>query len=121
MCSLVEGALELSSFDIQYDYANDGYTGLMKIGCMQPDLLILDIMLPEINGLELIHRIRKSGICCDPRIMVITGAGDRTVVKRGLDKAAPDAALFKPFATNELITCVEQQLSSKPLRRSRSL
>lgn len=120
MCSLVEGAIEFSAFDIQYDYANDGYTGLMKIGCMQPDLLILDIMLPGMNGLELIHRIRESDMLSKPRILVITGAGDRRIVKRGLDNAAPDATLFKPFATSELIACVEQQLSREPLPSTRT-
>ena len=93
----------------------------MKIGCMQPDLLILDIMLPEINGLELIHRIRESEVCSEPRIIVITGAGDRRIVRRALEKAAPDAVMLKPFATSELLVCVEQQLSSKPLHTSRSL
>jgi len=111
ICSLIESALELTALDITFDYANDGYTGLMKVGSMQPDLLILDIMLPEINGLELIQRLRRSDICSAPRILVITGAGDRRVVKRGLEKAKPDAILYKPFATDELISCVEQQLN----------
>jgi len=111
MCSLIEGALELSSIDIAFDYAHDGYTGLMKVGCMQPDLLILDIMLPEINGLELIHRLRTSKVCSAPHILVITGAGDRRVVKRGLEKAGPDAIIYKPFATSKLLTTVEQLLS----------
>ncbi len=115
MCSLIEGALELAAFDIQFDVANDGYTGLMKLGAMQPDLLILDIMLPEINGLELMQRIRSSDSCSNPRILVITGAGDRRIVKRALEKAAPDALIFKPFTTKMLIDCIEQQMNAVPL------
>lgn len=121
MCLLIEGALELAASDIHFDYACDGYSGLMKLGSMQPDLLILDIMLPEINGLELIHRIRETDICSDPAIVVITGAGDRRLVKRALEKAAPDAVLFKPFATEELISSIENLLNCTSLPATRSL
>lgn len=110
MCSLIEEALELAPFNYSFDYAEDGYTGLIKVGSMQPDILILDIMLPEINGLELIQRIRATELGNKPRILVITGAGDRRLVRRGLEKAEPDIILFKPFAVEDLIKAVQQLL-----------
>lgn len=110
MCSLIEGAFELAPFNHSFDYAEDGYTGLIKLGSMQPDILILDIMLPEINGLELIQRIRTTELGNNPRILVITGAGDRRLVRRGLEKAKPDMILFKPFAVEDLIKATQQLL-----------
>jgi len=115
MISMIEAAIELSASDIQFDSASDGYTGLMKVGNMQPDLLILDIMLPEINGLELIQRIRSANIIQGLRIIVITGASDRRIVKRALEKADVDAVLFKPFEIAELIVCIEKMLTHPPM------
>jgi len=111
MCSLIEGAFELASFDNIFAYAKDGYTGLIKVGLMQPDILILDIMLPEINGLELIQRIRTTELGNKPRILVITGAGDRRLVRRGLEKAKPDMILFKPFAIEDLLHATQKLLN----------
>ncbi|MDQ6969644.1 MAG: response regulator [Mariprofundus sp.] len=113
LSDLIEAAFHLAEFDTVFDSAGDGYAGLMKIGAMQPDLLILDIMLPEINGLELIQRIRTSNICPAIRIVVITGAADRRPVKRALDKASPDAVFHKPFATEALLATVHELLHEK--------
>jgi len=120
MCSLIEGAFELASYETDFDCAHDGYSGLMKIGAMQPDLIVLDIMLPEINGLELMHRVRTSEISRDARILVITGAGDRRLVKRALDKAGPDAVFLKPFDIDQLINTAYTLLSNEAPARSAS-
>lgn len=118
MCSLIEGAFELASYETTFDCAHDGYSGLMKIGAMQPDLIVLDIMLPEINGLELMQRVRTSEISRDARILVITGAGDRRLVKRALDKAKPDAVFLKPFDIEQLISTAYALLSNEASARS---
>lgn len=121
MCSLIEGTLDLAASAIEFDYACDGYTGLMKLGVMQPDLLILDIMLPEINRLELMRRIRVNESFSDMRILVITGAGDRRIVRRALEQSSQDALIFKPFATSDLLQRIEQLLNIHPQPVSSSL
>jgi len=120
MRSLVEGAFELAGYETDFDCAYDGYSGLMKIGDMRPDLVVLDIMLPEINGLELMQRIRTSEISRGARILVITGAGDRRLVKRALDKARPDAVFLKPFDIDLLINTAYRLLSNEVPARSAS-
>jgi len=116
MTALIEGAFELADFELQFQCESDGYAGLMAVGSMQPDLILLDIMLPEINGLELIQRIRGSDLCRDVKIVVITGAGDRRLVKKALDKAAPEAVFFKPFQIKELVNTVAILLQKKSLQ-----
>ena len=120
MRSLIEGAFELAGYETDFDCAHDGYSGLMKIGAMRPDLVVLDIMLPEINGLELMQRIRTSEISRGARILVITGAGDRRLVKRALDKARPDAIFLKPFDIDQLIDTAYRLLSNEAPARSAS-
>jgi len=116
MCALIEGAFELAGFENSFDCVHDGYAGLMAIGVMQPDLIILDIMLPEMNGLELMQRIRTSDLCKSARIVVITGAGDRRLVRKGLDKAEPDAIFFKPFVIEELVKTAFELLQNEPIQ-----
>jgi len=114
LCTLIEGALLLAEDDMIVDCAYDGYSGLMKIGAMQPDLIVLDIMLPGINGLELMQRIRASNLCPDVRILVITGAADRRVVRRALQKATPDALFYKPFSIEQMVASAVDMLNEKP-------
>jgi len=116
MCALIEGAFDLLDVDVQFNCVHDGYAGLMSIGAMQPDLIVLDIMLPEMNGLEIIHRIRTSSRCCSSKILVITGAGDRRLVRKGLDKVAPDAVFYKPFSIEALVETAIHLLQDEPLK-----
>jgi len=116
MCALIEGAFDLASLHVQFQCERDGYSGLMAIGAMQPDLILLDIMLPEINGLELIQRIRHSALCQDVKIVVITGAGDRRLVKKSLDNAALDAVFFKPFNIEQLIHTAQNLLQGESMQ-----
>lgn len=111
MCDFMTGALDTASFQYEGEYAHDGYSGLIKVGSMQPDLLILDIMLPEINGLEIIHRLRANpDLSPLPKILAITGAGDRRIVRKGLERANPDAVLFKPLGIEQFVSTVTQLL-----------
>jgi|GEM_PF-1216308 len=100
----VRGAMEMAPFPNTVDEAYDGYTGLIKIGLIRPRLLVLDIMLPEINGLEMIQRLKaQAGLQENMSILVLTGARDRALVVRKLKEAAPDAILFKPVGVEELL------------------
>jgi len=100
----IREAMKMAPFPNTVDEAYDGYTGLVKIGLMRPRLLVLDIMLPEINGLEMIQRLKaQPGLQENMSILVLTGARDRTLVMRKLKEAAPDAILFKPVGVQELL------------------
>jgi two-component system response regulator FlrC len=71
------------------------------------DLLITDIQLPGISGLELIDRIRNMGLTFP--IMVITAYGDRSI-KNELEKRGITCYLCKPFTTEELLLKVTEIL-----------
>ncbi len=119
LSALIEGGFELAEFNTVFECVYDGYSGLMKIGAMQPDLIILDIMLPEINGLELIRRIRSSDICPSMRIMVVSGAADQRAIKKGLQQAEPDAVLHKPVAIEHLIATAYELLTQKQTEKEK--
>ena len=85
------------------DVAADGSEG-SHLGHVQPyDLIILDVMLPERNGLQLATGFRREGI--QTPILMLTGRDSTEDVVRGLDAGADDY-LTKPFAFDELIARV---------------
>ena len=100
--------LELEHEGYEVDTARDGLAGLEK-ALKEPDLVILDLMLPRMDGLEVCRRIRaKSHV---PIIMLT--AKDRVPDRvAGLDMGADDY-LTKPFATEELLARVRARLREK--------
>jgi two-component system alkaline phosphatase synthesis response regulator PhoP len=97
--------LELVLYNLQsngYDGigAEDGITGLEKISSENPDLVLLDIMLPGKNGLEICRELRESG---DTRpIIMLTAKSDETDRVMGLECGADDY-ISKPFGIRELM------------------
>jgi DNA-binding response OmpR family regulator len=101
-------SLELKHEGYEVDVARDGLEGLEK-ALKEPDLVILDLMLPRMDGLEVCKRIRaKSNV----PILMLT-AKDRVPDRvAGLDLGADDY-LTKPFATEELLARVRARLREK--------
>lgn len=89
---------------IDVDIANDGEEGLILAGKEIYDVIVLDIMLPGVNGIEILKSIRKAG----SKTPVIMLTAKDTVDDRvfGLETGADDY-LVKPFATKELIARVK--------------
>ena len=98
--------LELEAEGYQTEVAYDGVTGLSKFREKQPDLVILDLMLPARDGLEVARIIRKTS---NVPIIILT-AKDRVEDKvEGLDAGADDY-LVKPFSIEELLARVRAHL-----------
>ncbi|HXF65967.1 MAG TPA: response regulator [Burkholderiales bacterium] len=89
--------------------ARDGEEALRLAGELRPDLIVLDIMLPVVNGFEVCRRIRADGGLGATRILMLTARGRALEAERGL-AAGADAYMTKPFATKELIRTVKELL-----------
>jgi DNA-binding response OmpR family regulator len=106
--SLVLGLrLNLTKAGYKVVAAGDGPRGLAEIARSRPDLLILDLMLPGINGLEVLQRIRAA----DPRlpVIILTAMGTEHDKVKGLDLGANDY-VTKPFSVAELLARVRAAL-----------
>ncbi|MBM2825623.1 MAG: DNA-binding response regulator [Dehalococcoidales bacterium] len=86
--------------------AADGNEALAKARDHEPDLVILDVMMPGIDGLEVSKRLRQAG---DVPILMLTAKGSVTDIVAGLGSGADDY-LVKPFAFDELLARVKAQL-----------
>ena len=82
----------------------DGARGLQQALAHTPDLLILDLLLPETSGMEILRTLREKGVGCSVIVLTALGAVDERVA--GLEAGADDY-LVKPFAFAELLARVE--------------
>jgi signal transduction histidine kinase len=106
---LVETILESEGFEI--DLVADGLSALQQIIESPPDLILLDVMMPGIDGYEVTRRIRSNPELPYIPILLITAFTESSVVE-GLDAGADDF-IRKPFDTDELLARVRSLLRLK--------
>ncbi len=99
-------------------YARNGAEGLEKAEEQMPDLIITDLMMPEMDGYQLCRRIRGSQILNHIPIIIITAKSEETDRIHGLEAGA-DAYLQKPFNTDELNTRISKLLEQRRILREK--
>ena len=86
--------------------AHDGNTALAEIQRSQPDLLVLDVMLPDISGLEVCRRLRRNPQTVRLPVIMLTARSDEVDRVVGFEVGADDY-VPKPFSPRELVLRVE--------------
>ena len=77
-----------------------------------PDLVLLDVMLPRMNGFEVCQKVRESPDLSSTRIVMLTAKGRDVEISKGLALGA-DAYVTKPFSTRELMATISKLLEGK--------
>ena len=101
---MVKGYLREEGFRIQV--ASDGQQALDEFRRFQPHLIVLDLMLPKLDGLEVARRVRRTS---DVPIIMLTARGDEADRVAGLEIGADDYVV-KPFSPRELVSRVRAVL-----------
>ena len=105
---LVKGLkLNLADEGYEVDWAADGVEGLRKALEERPDLIILDIMLPKMNGLDICRELRQKSISIP--IIMLTAKGEEIDKVLGLEIGADDY-MTKPFSIRELLARIKAHL-----------
>ena len=111
--TLLRRSLERKGFEVLA--AADGASGIAAIQEHTPDLVVLDMTMPELDGAEVVSRVRAAGMTVP--IVIASGHLDISTERR-LPPGSYQAFLSKPFSVAELLKAVEQALSetrnSKP-------
>lgn len=107
IAQLIYNCLQREGFHCSITY--DGLSALEKVKIVQPDLIILDLMLPHLDGLEVCSRIRNQAMTKDPYILMLTAKGEEIDRVIGLSTGADDY-LVKPFSPRELVARVRALL-----------
>jgi len=89
--------------------ARDGQEALDAILREEPDLVLLDVMMPKKTGFEVCQEVRSNEALQATKILMLTAKGRDTDVAKGLALGA-DAYMTKPFATRELVQKVAEML-----------
>lgn len=93
--------------------AEDGFEGLVKIGQDQPDLIISDIYMPGMDGLQMIQSLTKSGLISADKMIVISGLADDEIRERGGMPA--DITFYrKPVDIEQLKATIFEKLELTP-------
>jgi len=91
--------------------ARDGAAAIELAASMHPDLVVLDVMLPLLDGFEVCRRIRSNPATKDTRILMLTARGRESELEKGM-AAGANAYLTKPFATKELVDTVARLIGT---------
>lgn len=104
ICELLRLYLEKEGYTVSI--ANDGMSALQMFGKFQPDITLLDIMLPQLDGWQILREVRKTS---DKPIIMLTAKGEVFDKVLGLELGADDY-ITKPFDTKEVIARIKAVL-----------
>ncbi|MDT8304644.1 MAG: response regulator [Anaerolineae bacterium] len=90
----------------ELEFAGDGPTALRKAAELIPDVILLDIMMPGMDGYEVCRQLRTHTVLAEVPIVMVTALNDRKSWMKGIEAGADDF-VFKPFDTVELRTRVQ--------------
>ena len=119
------GALRLAQYVLQYEgyevlTATNGLVGLKKAQTEQPDLVILDVMLPGVDGFEICHRLRAEPQTTQLPILMLSAKAQAVDKATGL-KLGADDYLAKPTDAAEIVRRVKKLLAEKATPRSQKV
>jgi PleD family two-component response regulator len=99
----------LADVDCDIAVAVDGRDTLEKVAAFQPDLLLLDVMMPKLSGFEVCKKIKADPKTKGTMVLMVTALNERGDIERGVD-AGTDDFLSKPVNKTELVKRVENML-----------
>jgi DNA-binding response OmpR family regulator len=97
----------LSSTDHELSYAEDGEKALAETKEKQPDLIVLDVMMPKMDGFMVLKQMRVAGLRESTKVLMLTAKSSESDWVRGY-KLGADSYLTKPFDPEELINAINE-------------
>jgi len=111
MIDLIKLILSRQGFEVTG--ANGGEEGLVAIRETQPDLILLDLMMPDMDGWEVYQKLKADEATREIPVIVVTAKAQSIDKVLGLQVAKVDDYLAKPFSPQELLDSVRQVLYKK--------
>jgi two-component system, OmpR family, response regulator VicR len=111
MIDLVKLILKRRGFEIHG--ANGGKEGLEKVRRMLPDLVLLDLMMPDMDGWDVYHLMKAEEATKQIPVIVVTAKAQSIDKVLGLHIAKVDDYISKPFSPQELVDSVEKVLARR--------
>jgi two-component system, OmpR family, alkaline phosphatase synthesis response regulator PhoP len=106
----------LSSTDYELRIASDGEQTMNLVGSWQPDLILLDVMMPRLSGFEVCKRLRTNPATRDIAVLMVTALDQPSDIERAVE-AGTDDFLSKPINKTELLLRVRSLLRCRQYKR----
>ncbi len=99
----------LARFNFRVRTASGGQQALDAVAEEKPDLILLDLMMPGIDGFEVIRRLRSDEATADIRIVILSALNSQDDIVKGFNTGADDF-ITKPIIMEKLLSCVITQM-----------
>jgi len=104
---------KLTQDGFEVEVAIDGKQGLEKIKSVKPDLVLLDIVLPKMDGFEILENTKKDKELQDIPIILLTNLGQKNEIEKGLSLGADEYIIKAHFTPTAVVAKVKEVLKSK--------
>ncbi len=112
---LLSLALFREGYEVHYSF--NGQEGYDKVLSLHPDLVLLDLMLPVLNGMEVLRLLSTNASVRDIPVIVMTGHGDRTdMLEKTIKISGAREYIRKPFSLKEMVATIGRLLVQYPLK-----
>jgi DNA-binding response OmpR family regulator len=116
MIELIKLILESKGYEVVG--AGGGQEGLEKIRAEKPDLILLDLMMPEMDGSDVYHRMKQEAELCNIPVVIVTAKAAPIDKVLWINVAKVDDYVTKPFGPGELVDSVERALAHNQTREA---
>ncbi len=104
--------LEMEGFHVSL--ANDGKAGLEMAASEHPDVILLDVLLPKVDGFTVLQKLKQDASTTAIPVLMMTNLGSKQDVEKGLHLGATDYLIKAHFLPSEVITKIRTVLGMKP-------
>jgi len=104
---------ELQSRGYSVVVAPDGEEGLLKAGEETPDIVLLDIMLPKMSGIDVLKALKENQLTKNIPVLLLTNLGEETIIKEGFELGADGYLLKVSYTPAQVVDEVSKFLSGE--------
>jgi CheY-like chemotaxis protein len=106
---MYQKAFELEGFETEI--AENGQEGLDKVGAFKPDIILLDIMMPTMNGIDMLNQLRADEATKDTPVIVLTNVADIRIANEAFAKGANLSIVKSETEPDQVISWINSVLS----------
>ncbi|MDD5484009.1 MAG: response regulator [Kiritimatiellae bacterium] len=114
-CQIMMVKFRLEANDFDFISAPDGERGLQKAFNEKPDLILLDIVMPKMNGYEVCRRLRRNPATRDIPVILFTASAGNDIIQK-CPACGADDYIIKPFESADLVAKIKAWLKEREKR-----
>ena len=104
---------KLSSADFSISEAIDGESAIAKIKEAKPDLILLDLLLPTMDGFEVLAKLKEDNMTSAIPVIILSNLGQKEEVDKGISMGATDYLIKAQFTPEEIVAKVKEIFEKK--------